>query len=155
MVRLSLAIAEELRREKSRVTISILCPGPVDTGFNDRAGVQFRVKALTPEAVAKEAVFGLLTGKLLIIPGMMMRVGVAASSWCRKSCSPVSCITSRQPNKQEKIRIRFLEKHSGLLKAQSAVLFLLHKNVDKKAMQCYNIFVRIHNANLERRNEIR
>ena len=74
VVRLSLAIAEELRREKSRVTISILCPGPVDTGFNDRAGVQFRVKALTPEAVAKEAVFG-----LLIIPGMMMRVGVAAS----------------------------------------------------------------------------
>ena len=56
-----------------------LCPGPVDTGFNDRAGVQFRVKALTPEAVAKEAVFGLLTGKLLIIPGLMMRVGVAAS----------------------------------------------------------------------------
>ena len=49
------------------------------TGFNDRAGVQFRVKALTPEAVAKEAVFGLLTGKLLIIPGLMMRVGVAAS----------------------------------------------------------------------------
>lgn len=79
VVRLSLAIAEELRREKSRVTISILCPGPVDTGFNDRAGVQFRVKALTPEAVAKEAVFGLLTGKLLIIPGLMMRVGVAAS----------------------------------------------------------------------------
>lgn len=79
VVRLSLAIAEELRREKSRVTISILCPGPVDTGFNDRAGVQFRVKALTPEAVAKEAVFGLLTGKLLIIPGMMMRVGVATS----------------------------------------------------------------------------
>ena len=74
VVRLSLAIAEELRREKSRVTISILCPG-----FNDRAGVQFRVKALTPEAVAKEAVFGLLTGKLLIIPGLMMRVGVAAS----------------------------------------------------------------------------
>ena len=35
VVRLSLAIAEELRRERSRVTISILCPGPVNTGFND------------------------------------------------------------------------------------------------------------------------
>lgn len=79
VVRLSLAIAEELRREKSRVTISILCPGPVNTGFNDRAGVQFRIKALAPEAVAKEAVFGAITGKLLIIPGLMMRVGIAAS----------------------------------------------------------------------------
>ena len=64
---------------KRAVSRSAFSAGPVDTGFNDRAGVQFRVKALTPEAVAKEAVFGLLTGKLLIIPGLMMRVGVAAS----------------------------------------------------------------------------
>ena len=74
VVRLSLAIAEELRREKSRVTISILCPGPVDTGFNDRAGVQFRVKALTPEAVAKEAVLGVLTGKAAV-PHFVSRPG--------------------------------------------------------------------------------
>ncbi len=79
VLRLSLAIAEELRRKKSPVTISVLCPGPVDTGFNDRAGVQFRVKAMTSEQIAKEAVFGVLTGKLLIIPGVMMRVGLAAS----------------------------------------------------------------------------
>lgn len=79
VVRLSLAIAEELRREKSRVTISILCPGPVDTSFNKRAGVQFRVQAMTPEAVAKEAVLGLLTGKLLIVPGIKMRIGIAAA----------------------------------------------------------------------------
>ena len=64
---------------KDGIYVTAVCPGPVDTGFNDRAGVQFRVKALPPEAVAKEAVFGLLTGKLLIIPGLMMRVGVAAS----------------------------------------------------------------------------
>lgn len=79
VVRLSLAIAEELRHEKSRVSISLLCPGPVDTGFNNRAGVRFRVKALTPEAVAKEAVFGVLTGKQVIIPGLMLRMGVCAS----------------------------------------------------------------------------
>ena len=34
VVRLSEAIREELRREKSKVQISILCPGPVDTNFN-------------------------------------------------------------------------------------------------------------------------
>lgn len=79
VVRLSLAIAEELRRENSRVAISLLCPGPVDTGFNDRAGVRFRIRALTPEAVAKEAVFGVLTGKKVIIPGIMMQLGIHAA----------------------------------------------------------------------------
>ncbi len=79
VVRLSLAIAEELRRENSRVTISLLCPGPVNTGFNQRAGVHFCIQAMTPEAVAKEAVFGVLTGKKIMIPGLMMRLGVYAS----------------------------------------------------------------------------
>ena len=40
--RLTEAVYEELRREKSDVSVSVLCPGPVDTGFNDRAGVNSR-----------------------------------------------------------------------------------------------------------------
>ncbi|MCC8111202.1 MAG: SDR family NAD(P)-dependent oxidoreductase [Ruminococcus sp.] len=79
VVRLSLAIAEELRHEKSRVTISILCPGPVNTNFNQRAGVQFKIPALTSEKVAKDAVLGALTGQLLIIPGWFVRLGVQVS----------------------------------------------------------------------------
>ncbi len=79
VVRLSLAIAEELRREKSPVTISILCPGPVDTHFNDRARVQFHVKALTAEEVAEKAITGTFKGKLLIIPGATMKAGIFAA----------------------------------------------------------------------------
>ncbi len=79
VLRLSLAIAEELRHAKSRVSISVLCPGPVDTAFNDRAGVRFRVKALTPQRVAKEAVIGTLTRKLLIVPGLSIRLGLCAA----------------------------------------------------------------------------
>ena len=79
VVRLTLAIAEELRHDKSRVIVSLLCPGPVDTKFNDRAGVRFRVKARSAEDVAKEAVFGVLTGKLIIIPGMLNQLGIFAS----------------------------------------------------------------------------
>lgn len=79
VVRLSLAIAEELRRKKSRVHISVLCPGPVDTGFNDRAGVQFKIQPLSAQEVAKEAVFGALTGQLIIVPGFANKVGLCAS----------------------------------------------------------------------------
>jgi short-subunit dehydrogenase len=39
VVRLSEGIREELKKEKSNVKISILCPGPVDTNFNKVANV--------------------------------------------------------------------------------------------------------------------
>ena len=47
VVRLTEAIHEELRRDGSKVNISALCPGPVNTSFNDVANVKFSVKGLT------------------------------------------------------------------------------------------------------------
>ena len=38
VLRLSQSIAEELRKEKSNVKISVLCPGPVHTGFEKASG---------------------------------------------------------------------------------------------------------------------
>ena len=72
--RLTLAIKEELRRKKSNVHIAVLCPGPVDTNFNNRAGVTFSVKALSSEYVAKYAIDKLLKGKTIIIPGIKMKL---------------------------------------------------------------------------------
>ena len=50
---LSMGIYEELRHDKSNVKIHILCPGPVDTGFNARAHVKFGVKSLQSKDVVK------------------------------------------------------------------------------------------------------
>ena len=72
--RLSLAINEELRRRKSKVTISVLCPGPVDTNFNNRAGVSFKIKALSSSYIARDAVEKMLKGKTIIIPGFKMKL---------------------------------------------------------------------------------
>ncbi len=71
--RLSLAINEELRRRKSKVQVSVLCPGPVDTNFNNRAGVKFAVKALSSSYVARYAVEKMFSGKTIIIPGFKMK----------------------------------------------------------------------------------
>lgn len=73
VVSLSRGISEELRRKKSRVSISILCPGPVKTEFNSVAGVSFSLKGLNSENVAKYAVKKMLKGKLLIIPGFSIK----------------------------------------------------------------------------------
>ena len=51
-----MALYEELRRVKSNVVISCLCPGPVETNFNNVAGGSFVIKGLKSEDVAKYAV---------------------------------------------------------------------------------------------------
>ena len=77
VVNFSLAIYEELRRKKSNVKISILCPGPVNSNFNDVAGVKFNLKSLSAEYVAKYAIDEMLNkNKLLIIPGTSTKLGV-------------------------------------------------------------------------------
>ena len=74
VVRLSEAIKEELRREKSKVQISILCPGPVDTNFNKVADVEFALKGLSSEYVANYAIQQFFKGKFYIIPGWKIKL---------------------------------------------------------------------------------
>ena len=56
IVRLSEGIREELKKEKSNVKISILCPGPVATNFNKVANVKFYLREANSMNVAKYAV---------------------------------------------------------------------------------------------------
>ena len=89
VVRLSLAIAEELRREKSAVRITILCPGPVSTHFNDRAGVTFSMKPITPEYAAKYALNKAFSGKVIAIPGLKIRAGLLVAKFVPHRLLPV------------------------------------------------------------------
>lgn len=89
VVRLSLAIAEELRREKSAVTMTILCPGPVNTNFNNRAGVTFSVKPITAEYAADYAVRKALSGGLLAIPGLTIKAGLLAARFVPHKVLPM------------------------------------------------------------------
>ena len=61
-------VEEELKKEKSNVKISILCPGPVDTNFNNVADVEFSIKGLSSKYVAKYAVKKLEKNKFYIVP---------------------------------------------------------------------------------------
>ena len=73
VVSLTRAIKEELRREKSKVQISLLCPGPVDTNFNNIAGCKFNLKSVSSEYVAKYTVNKMLRGKFIIIPSFTIK----------------------------------------------------------------------------------
>jgi len=74
VTKLTVAIYEELRRKKSNVHISCLCPGPVKTNFNDVANVKFAMKGLDSDYVAKYAIDKMLKrNKLIIVPGFKMK----------------------------------------------------------------------------------
>lgn len=84
VLRLSQSIQEELRQSKSKVKISVLCPGPVNTEFGDVAKVSFgsgdekgkSLIVLESMDVAEYAIKKMFSGKEIIIPGFLMKVAV-------------------------------------------------------------------------------
>ena len=69
------AIHYELKKKKSNVVISALCPGPVNTNFNNVANVTFSSKPLSSKFVAKYAIDEMLNKKkMIIIPGTKMKL---------------------------------------------------------------------------------
>ena len=79
VLRLSQSIREELKKQKSNVKISVLCPGPVNTNFNNVAGVKFGLHSLTSQYVAKYTIKRMLKNKFLIIPGLTIKLTAFAS----------------------------------------------------------------------------
>lgn len=68
------AIREELKKKKSKVQISVLCPGPVATNFNEVAKVKFNLRQRKSEEVAKYAVDHMLKKQFVIMPGIEIKV---------------------------------------------------------------------------------
>lgn len=85
VINLSLAVNEELRRAGSNVKISVLCPGPVDTNFNHRAGVNFSFKPADCRKVARYAVDRAMSGQLIIIPTLKMKAAIKLSRFVPES----------------------------------------------------------------------
>ena len=67
------ALYYEEKVKNTKVHVSVLCPGPVETNFNNVANVKFSVKPLKSTYVAKYAIDQMFKNKLLIIPGFTMK----------------------------------------------------------------------------------
>ncbi len=74
VLRLTEALYKELQKQNSNIKISVLCPGPVDTAFNERANVSFSLRGMKSKTVAKYALKKMFEGKMLIIPGITMKI---------------------------------------------------------------------------------
>lgn len=67
------ALYYEEKKKNTNVHVSVLCPGPVETNFNNVAGVHFSVKPMKSTDVAKYAIDMMFKNKMLIIPGFKMK----------------------------------------------------------------------------------
>lgn len=70
VLRLTQGINKELKKSKSNVHISVCCPGPVVTNFNNVANVSFSLKSKTSDFVARKAIDGMFKKKEIICPGI-------------------------------------------------------------------------------------
>lgn len=71
---LSISINEELKKDKLKVKIGTLNPGPVRTNFNNVANVKFELNSLSSDYVAKYTVNNMLKGKIDITPGLTIKL---------------------------------------------------------------------------------
>lgn len=65
---LTRAVAEELREMGSAVYVGCLCPGPVDTEFNQVAGAEFALKGIRPGECASYALKQMAKRQVVIVP---------------------------------------------------------------------------------------
>lgn len=99
VVRLSEGIKEELKHLKSKVKISVLCPGPVNTNFSNTANVKFSLKGVSKECVANYTWKCLKKQKFYILPTFKIKM-------CRflAKVAP-TCLTSKIVFKLQKSKI--------------------------------------------------
>ena len=67
------AVARELTEAKSKVYVGCLCPGPVDTEFNQVANVEFALKGITAEKCAQYGLKKMFQKKTVIVPTFPMK----------------------------------------------------------------------------------
>ncbi len=98
VVSLTRAVARELKEKGSRVQVAVLCPGPVDTEFNERAQVKFALKGISPEYCVKEAMRGLRWHRTVIVPSPQISLGIFAQRFL-PDCALIPLVSRQQKRK--------------------------------------------------------
>lgn len=92
------ALAIELQETHSKVHASVLCPGPVNTEFNDVANVRFSLPGISPRYCANYALKKMFKNQVIIVPGLLMKLSTVASKFLPRTL--VAKIAGRQQKKK-------------------------------------------------------
>lgn len=89
--KLTLSVAEELRRTAPNVYMGVLCPGPAATNFEKTADVSFGIGLHSSEFVANYAIKKMFEKKRVIVPGFGIKVMKFASRLSPESLTAKIC----------------------------------------------------------------
>lgn len=78
VIRQTVGVYTELRARRSNVNVSVLCPGPVSTEFNRRAGITGFFKGITAKQCAVYTLSRMYRKELIIIPTIKMKALITA-----------------------------------------------------------------------------
>ena len=95
---LTQSIAQELKEKKSKCYVGCLCPGPVNTEFNDVAQVQFALKGMRARDCVDYALKEMEKKTVVIIPTFLMKSVSVLSKMAPKDL--VVSMTSYQQKKK-------------------------------------------------------
>ena len=77
VVSMTKALARELQEMGSVIYVCCLCPGPVDTEFNENADVVFSLKGISARKCVSECLRGMRKRQIVIIPTLRMKLAIA------------------------------------------------------------------------------
>lgn len=100
MASLTRAVAEELRQGGSPVYVGCLCPGPVNTEFNEVADVTFALPGISAEECVDYALRMMEKRRVVIIPSAQIRAAVFAQRLIPSSLT-VRITASQQKKKMQ------------------------------------------------------
>ena len=97
---LTQSVAREMEEAGSDMYIGALCPGPVDTGFNEVADVEFALRGIDPKDCVSYALNQMFRRRTrIIVPTLRMKLAVFGCRLLPKD--QVVAITSRQQKKKK------------------------------------------------------
>lgn len=91
-------IAEELRQRHSRVYVGCLCPGPVETNFDQVANVDFSLEGISAQECVRYAIEEMKKRKIVIVPTVLMKLAVVCNRWIPRKIS-VRVVARQQKKK--------------------------------------------------------
>ena len=97
---LTRAIAQELKEKNNPVYLGALCPGPVDTEFNQVANANFALPGISPEECVDYALKEMKKKKVIIVPSITIK-GAAAGAKILPTDLVVKLASYQQKKKRE------------------------------------------------------
>ena len=92
------AVAQELKEKESSVYVGALCPGPVNTEFNEVANVEFALKGICAEDCVRYTLRQMKKRKVIIIPTFIMKVATTMGHVVPRTVAVI--LTSGQQKKK-------------------------------------------------------